>query len=194
MSNLTRNITRTFRAADESHVRTGLAWYRNANAAAFAMSVETGISVEQAAGIIAALSPMLSWDRNVQAAFDVARTGTAHAVLKQNLAKAVAIREGADPAKMLGGQKVTAFYRNILSAGQDDGVTVDRHAIDVALGIKHSDATRPAMGKRAYAEIADAYRRAARILSRERGVTITPAQIQAVTWCAWRADHAWRRA
>ena len=94
---------------------------------------------------------------------------------------------------VIAGQKVSAFYRNILSAGTDAGVTVDRHAIDVAYGIRHAEQERPQPGKAAYATISEAYTRAARILSRETGEHVTPAQIQAVTWTTWRARHAWRK-
>lgn len=189
---LTRNITREYRAASAEHRAEGMRWYADARAEAEAMSAATGLTVEAACAIVAVLSPMLSWTRNVKVAWTVAQQGEATGVLRNNLAKAQRILAGEPVEAVVSGQKVTAFYRNILSAGTDAGVTVDRHAIDVAFGIRHAEAERPQPGKASYAAISDAYARAARILSRETGEPVTPAQIQAVTWTTWRARHAWR--
>jgi hypothetical protein len=188
----TRNVTREFRAATDEHRAQGMRWYAEAHAEAVAMSEATGLPVESTAAIIAVLSPMLSWARNVTVARTVCAQGEATGVLKANLAKAQRILAGEPAEAVVGGQKVTAFYRNILSAGQDENVTVDRHAIDVAYGIRHAEAERPQPGKAAYAALSEAYTRAARILSREVGEHVTPAQIQAVTWVSWRDRYAWR--
>lgn len=188
----TRNITREFRTASDAHRAEGMRWYAEARAEAVAMSEATGLPVESTVAIVAVLSPMLSWQRNLTVARAVCSQGEATGVLRANLAKAQRLVAGEPVEAVLSGQKVTAFYRNILSAGMDENVTVDRHAIDVAYGIRHAEAERPQPGKAAYAVISDAYTRAARILSAEVGEHVTPAQIQAVTWTTWRARHAWR--
>lgn len=190
----TRNITREYRSASEQERTTGLEWYAEAFRQASDLAEINGISVSSAVGIIAVLSPRVEWHRNIALAWTVVRTGTATGVLTANLRKAQRILEGEHAENVMGGEKVTSFYRNIMSSGMDTGVTIDRHAIDVAEGKKHNDDTRPAAGKRAYAEYSEAYRRAATILSREEGRTITPAQIQAVTWTTWRARNAWKKA
>lgn len=188
----TRNITREFRAASQEARAEGMRWYAVARAEAEAMADGTGLSIEAACAIVAVLSPMLSWKRNLVVARTVCERGEATGVLRANLAKAQRILAGDPVEAVVTGDKVSAFYRNILSAGQDEGVTVDRHAIDVAHGIRHGEAERPQPGKRAYREYAEAYTRAARILSREMGEHVTPAMIQAVTWVTWRSRHAWR--
>jgi hypothetical protein len=60
--------------------------------------------------------------------------------------------------------------------GCPNRVTVDRHAAAI---VGESDADLGGNGK-AYAEIEAAYAEAAML----RGVT--PAQMQAITWCIWR--------
>lgn len=188
----TRNITREFRAASAEHREAGMRWYAEAHAEAVALAGKTGLTVAHGAALLAVLSPMLSWKRNVALAHEMADTGTGRG-LGPSIRKAERILAGEAPEAVVGGEKVTAFYRNILSAGADLGVTIDRHAIDVAHGARHAEADRPSPGKRAYAAYADAYTRAARILSREIGEPVSPAQIQAVTWVSWRERHAWRK-
>lgn len=188
-----RHITRLIRHAAPSQVVDGMGWYREAHTEAASIAAATGLTLENAAGLIAALSPMLAWDRNVVVAREVAAGRIPTGVLKRNLKKALMIRAGADAADVLGGLKVRAFWQGIATAGATDQVCVDRHAIDAALGIRHSDATRPTLTPLRYRTMADAYRRAARIMTREWGVEVSPAQAQAIAWVAWRDMHAWRR-
>ena len=185
-----RNITRVFRSASEEQHVNGRSWYLDANSIANALSSAYDVSFEQAAGIIAALSPMQSWGNNVNIATRfIAAGGLQSGGLKANLAKAQAILDGADIVSTLRGNKVVAFFHCIVANGLSDAVCVDRHAYDVATGIRHNDATRPSLSDKRYAECVDAYQRAARILSREWGAPISPAQVQAVTWVAWRARY-----
>ena len=193
VTRFTRNITREYRAASEAHRQEGMRWYAEARANAVAMSEATGLSVEAACAIVAVLSPMLSWKRNLVVARTVCEQGEATGVLRANLAKAQRILAGEPVESVVSGQKVSAFYRNILSAGMDMGTTIDRHAVKVAHG-RNVPSADIDVTRREYAVYSEAYTRAARILSREMGETVTPAQIQAVTWTAARAKWAWRRA
>lgn len=95
-------------------------------------------------------------------------------------------KTGKRPPKSL---KIRAFGELIANGGQqEDGdlVVIDRHAAGVARGIRLEDndfeVDGPSSSGSKYKVYADAYRRAAKALSKERGETITAEQVQAVTW------------
>jgi hypothetical protein len=113
-------------------------------------------------------------------------------MLKRNARKAAAILWGADPDAVVSGPKVRAFWHSIARPDDARSVVIDRHAVDVSLGMVTDDATRSRLigRKGGYATVADAYIRAARILSEQLGDTITATELQGVTWTAWRHTHA----
>lgn len=186
----TRNITRVFRTASAYQIESAAQWYSDAYEVADALAVKHGLTVETTAAIIAVLSPMNSWGNNINlAARIIAGKGEiTTGGLPANIAKANRLIKGESPSSVVGGQKVTNFYRSILTRGAE-GVTIDRHAFDIAVNTRHTDATRPGISKSLYAAISAMYTRAAVILSRETGMAITAGQVQSVTWMAWRARY-----
>ena len=181
-----RNITSLFRLADADAIAEGAAWYARARGIAEDYAAQYGVTVEIAAGIIAATSPMNGWGANVALAGRFLAAGGLDAgYLKAQLAKARAILAGADPVATLSGLKTQNFYRGIVSAGAD-GVCIDRHAYCLAVNDRSVSNSMPKLTAKQYAEVADCYRRAAVILSREYGQTFHPAQVQSVTWTLWR--------
>ena len=170
------NILTAYDNATAADANEGTAWYADARAFAAGLAAGTLLTVEHAAGVIAALSPRVRWNTNKFAAatiVDAAQNGRSEptvAGLTKNRAKAWVIALGRMPLDVLGGQKVRAFYANIL--GDEDAVTVDVWAARVALGPDATDRI-PA---RQYVAIADAYRLAADM----RGVS--PMVMQATTW------------
>ena len=170
-------------ATPEDHTD-GMAWYREAHA--FASSLDTDVS--RAAGVIAALSPNTSWPTNMRLATNH-YAGVFGGTFGDATRKAQRILAGEPVESVLRGDKVTAFYANIM--GDPAHVTIDRHAIDIACGKPMSDRERSVwMGKRNRAVLVDAYRRAAAIATREAGETVHPYQVQAVTWVWWRKNRA----
>lgn len=183
-----QNITRCFRKASQADTLSGMDWYARARRLATDLDPQ---NPARAAGVIAALSPMMSWPMNVRQAKNVYSGIGAKGLLK-NVAKAHAIHAGAEPLSILGGEKVRSFFLNIVFPENGTPVTVDRHAIDIACGKVQSDSERALAirGKKGYQNIAAMYRRAAEILSEEYGVLILPQQVQAVTWVSWRNTMA----
>lgn len=178
----TANITRQFRQATPEQLAEGMRWY--AEAAQLARDLDPD-NPTRAAGVIAALSPQTSWTQNVRMATLAYHDRPALRGLSRSIAQADAILAGAHPLDVLGGDKTRAFFANI--DGDDQAVTVDRHAYDVAVGHKTDDKTRQALARKGiYQDIASLYRRAARILSKELGSYVSPREVQAVTWVAWR--------
>lgn len=117
--------------------------------------------------------------------------------------RAVRVARGEDPNLMLNGHKVRSFYNNIAELQDPEGpgdVTVDSHALAVALGYKISSSSEEykifSAGMSSapfgiigyYAPVADAYRRVAQKYG------IEPRQAQAVTWVQWRKNPQGRQA
>ena len=117
------NITTYLEAAGPDEIERGRSWYRIARETADALADEFGLSLEQSAGVIAALSPQVKWGPNVKAARACMETYAA----------------GGSPVDVRG---VTAYHENIVKAW--------RVMADPAFGRKGTicDGTRP--GKRVH--------------------------------------------
>lgn len=183
---LTANILRVWEASTDDERNAGRDWYGEASNLARELDPQ---NPRRAAGVIAALSPQLSWTRNADLACRLYGDGSldeSHG-LGANIRKANRIHAGEDPDEILGGHKVRAFFSNIADPAASPAVTVDRHAHDVARGRRYSDAERVAKSglssPRIYGAFVAAYERAA------NEVGATPLQIQATTWVTWRRIH-----
>lgn len=191
-----RNVLDVYASATSEQRSEGLAWYSAAHTFALGLAERYGLSLVQAAGIIAVLSPQVSWDRNMVAADEICRTGDAVAVLGASKAKALRILAGEDPAEVMGcpackrgarkhvcsGKKVRSFFACIVDPDNPFSVCVDRHAFDIANGRVGGAALRKVLDRVGmYEQVADTYRHAA------RAADVSPASMQAITWVAWRA-------
>jgi hypothetical protein len=210
----TANILRVFRAASADHVRQGREWYRRAHQAARELAAMGDGDVVRAAAVIAVLSPSTPWHRNVAlarkayamaadgATFDDIVTresqgGHGLGTKGDSARKAAALVLGGDPHAIVSGPKVVPFWLRIADAASGDttyrSVVVDRHAYDIAVGIVTDDRTRGlALGRvGGTREVQLRYAHAAAVLRRTgEAPDITPAELQAVTWVAWRALFA----
>lgn len=184
------NILAVYNGASSDNLRWGLMWYPTAHNAALRMGGGRAQHLSRNAGIIAALSPMNGWTNNLRKASALVSLRGRVTVVKgqpngiglgANVAKAIAIYNGADPLDILNGDKVTAFYRTILDPTGDIDPVIDRHAFDIAVGEPTNDKRRGALSRKGvYLEFAHAYREAAKIAG------IGAAQMQAITWVQWR--------
>ena len=191
----TRNITRTFRLTSDQDRSSGRAWYARAHALAEELDPENPV---RGAAVIAVLSPMVQWERNqelARMAYQWHAQGLSRTefwerwpFLRANGVKAYRILSGEPPEQVVSGPKVTSFWHTIANPDDLDTVVVDRHAFSVAAGRTVDDTTRQRFLERKgnYDVVADQYRRASKILSREMGERWSPAQIQAATWEHWR--------
>ncbi len=187
----TRNVTRVFRTATPEQITGALDWYLDARTVADALAVKSGVTLDVAAGVLAALSPLNSWGANVNLAARFLATpgGLTAGYLRVGLDKARRIVAGHDILSVLHSDKVSAFYAGIVAAGETDAVCVDRHAYDIAVNTRHNEGDRPKLSKGRYNAVADTYRAAAGILSREVGMILYPAQVQSITWVTWRQRY-----
>ena len=182
-----RNVTRLVRGATQEEFAAGVEWYGDARIIAAALADRGGVTLDSAAGVIAALSPLRSWGANVNlAARAIDSGGLVYGATIDQMTKVNSIIGGGAPLKILGGLKVRSFFECIVTGGDTAAVCVDRHAIDILLNTRHTDDTRPALTPKRYASAVRAYRSAAKILAKELGRPLTGAQVQAISWVAWR--------
>ena len=99
-----------------------------------------------------------------------------------NVNKAQRIFNGENPFDVLGGMKVRSFFHNLLL--DDSFVTVDRHAISIALyGLDKTRSGSTVATDKAYVAISNAYRNVAE----KHGL---PAYVvQSVTWTFKAANN-----
>ena len=178
---MARNIIALIQSASLDERSDGLRWYSEAQSVARNLA-DTGnadyLSLERAAGIIAALSPRLHWSRNVEAAFTLVETGTC-ATLTRSREQALAILHGGAPMDVLGGLKTRAFAIAIQTGGNAGIPVVDTWAVRAATRGKFDEVSRAR-----YADVAQAYEVAARRLSM-RGH-----DAQAIAWVVIRGKAA----
>jgi hypothetical protein len=182
----TRNITMLFRKATPAEIAEGIQWYRDAHEFAASLAAKNGTTVNVAAGVIAALSPLNSWAANKKLAERFMAAGGLHVgYLSLGLSKARDILAGAPIEETLNGQKTRNFYRSIITSGVE-GVCIDRHAYSLAVNVRLLENNMPNIKGKRYDTVVDCYNRAAKILSQEYGIPFTAAQTQSVVWVLWR--------
>lgn len=151
------------------------------------------------AGIIAALSPMQKWQKNKELTelfIDYLEHGKDFSLfpyMKAQIAKAQRIAQLENKSDLdslaneikaiLSGEKTKAFFENIAFPDKAQTVTIDRHALSIALGKKlnKEQLNSHLMSKRAYEFFVECYKLAANKLN------VQPLAIQAQTWELWRA-------
>lgn len=184
------NIVATFHRAGAAELDAGAAWYGEARAFAVRIAHDYGLSVAAAAGVIAVTSPSASW------AAQLKYTGPLIEAIQRgdeslpgpfygaNKAKARRIVEGEPALDVVSGEKVSAFFWNIYDT-ESDLVTVDRHALRVALAEDLSpDECKPLLSKASKTRqlVLAAYHLAAEQLGLRACV------VQAITWVVYRGS------
>ena len=189
-----QNIIKKYREATPELLKGGSEWYERAHDEAKKVG---GGDVRKGAGVIAALSPLSDWNRNVAEAHEMRKTGTVRsALIPANVDKAHRILAGEDPHDVLGGHKVRSFFENIHDPSNKGPVTIDRHAYDIAMGHPFVGTGRkstprggggkmsPDIGlsaKNRYDHFVDSYHKAAQHLEVD-----VPNKAQAVSWVTHR--------
>jgi len=182
MKRTEHNILRVYDQATADELRQGLEWYSNAHAQAALLHADIRVG----AAIIAALSPGLRWEKNVEAARRVIAGESLEGLgvrWPDGVAKAKRILAGENPAVVLKGNKVRAFWQCILNPDNVLHVCIDGHAYSIWRGKRIPVNATPEIADRAYVKISSDYVQAA------RAVGITPARLQAITWIVWRRLH-----
>ena len=183
------NIIKTYNKKTELELND---WYQEAHDFGREVSeMFEGVSKRQVLGIISALSPLKEWNKNKELAVDLISTGTC-GHMKRNVQKARDIlaikgssfRDGDAMVldfkirKILNGEKTKAFYSN-MAYPKGSGVTIDRHAIAIAIGRNATDKEQ-AISKQVYTFLEICYIMTAETLG------LAPLHLQSITWQAWK--------
>ena len=171
---MARNIVRVVETATRDQKSDGLRWYTEAHSVAQNLANVNAMTLEQAAGIIAALSPRVRWERNVYLAWEITNTHDCPG-LGRSRDNALAIMHGANTFDVLRGPKTRAFAQAIASAGRDGIAVVDVWAVRAATRSRFDEVARAR-----YADVALAYSIAARRLG------LRTHDAQAIAWVATR--------
>jgi hypothetical protein len=163
-----RALVAHYREAGEERRLSGEAWYRESRHHARRIARATGVTLSQAAGVIAALSPRMRWGANVALAEELCAGREVRGVFGNNLRKAERILDGERPLDVLGGDKVRAFYRAIM--GDGEAVVLDVWMMRAAGWVK------PTLTSTEYQALASSLTAAA------RRVGLNPADFQAIVW------------
>ena len=180
-----KNITDVFEHVmsntSEAELVAAINWYPIAHAFCAAWAQAFGLETWQVAGIVAALSPQLSWQQNKEQALETiarlqnGRTLGGMQAYPVNRSKAIRIFNGENPLDALGGLKVRSFYLNIML--DTESVTIDRHACAIALfGLDTAKSGQITVTDKLYKLLAKAYTDVA------QQYNIAPYVVQSVTW------------
>lgn len=178
-----QNILRVYHLANADEIQAGLSWYLDANQQAARLAKENGLTIRQCAGVIAAVSPGLKWEKNVEAAERIIKGEPLDGLgvrWYDGVKKAKRIIRGHNPDMVLKGNKVRAFFACILNPKNETTVCIDGHAFAIHAGRRITLDETPTMNDRLYNRIAGDYVIVAKWLG------LSPCQLQAVTWVCWR--------
>ncbi len=206
MDSLIAEITNRVANVPAETAKESAEWYPMANRFAVSLSETYGVSVECAAGVIAAVSPRMPWLRNKVVAetiiSDFRKYDRMDAIdaakemcmcLSANVAMAIRILRAGTVAGILTGIKRQSFYNNIVDPYGNDSVTVDTWMVeaychasgaDKATALKFIRANEKALSLTGagYVAIAEATRIAASTLG------MTANAVQAIYWVALSGD------
>jgi len=178
-------IGRAYAGLDAEQRAAGLDWYPSVRRMLEGWSDESGYTVEQCAGALAALSPSTKFADNVRQARAMVigdEVWPRGAKYSASVAKALRILAGENPRQVIYGKrnagagKVWQFYLACLGFGC--ALPVDRHGLRIALGLDRpvTEAEHKTLTARLYRIVADAYRDVAFTLG------LRPIDLQASTW------------
>ena len=184
------NIMSKWYSTDNVLRNAGMSWYEGAHTDCKGLAARIGVDYRAVAGAAAAISPGMKWDLVLEYVDLIAQAGTKRRLgfnvptySKLFVDRARRCLRGEDPLSVLGGPKVTAFYKLLVDPCDAETVCVDSHAFNIALGVKtpiRGD-QQARLTRHTYELVARAYRMAALV------VGVLPHQMQAVTWVQHRA-------
>ena len=136
-----------------------------------------------ACGVVAALSPVKTWNQNKLCTINMLETGDCgHMKQFKDKAKRIINCDGSDEAilEILNGRKISAFYLNIKYPNLANNLTIDRHALSIALGYWTTNEDYQGMTAHQYNFFVQCFTLAA------IKVGVSPLLMQSATWVKFR--------
>ena len=179
---INNNIKKTYKFSLGSEFNN---WYQEAHDFGIDVSKVFDIPLSKVLGIVSVLSPLKEWNNNKKLAIQFIASGDC-GHMKNNKQKAKEIMSlDNDSAlefnilKIINGQKTTAFYLNMMYPNRKDYVTIDRHAIAIAIG-RNATEFEQSLTKNQYTFLKDCYIMVAETLG------LAPLHLQSITWQTWK--------
>jgi len=179
---LQNNIKRTYKLSLGSEFNN---WYQEANDFGSDVAKLFDIPLSKVLGVVSVLSPLKEWSNNKKLAIQFISSGDC-GHMKNNKKKAREILAlDIDSAlefnilKIINGQKTTAFFLNMMYPNRKDYVTIDRHAVAIAIGRNATENEQVLNGKQ-YTFLRDCYI----IVASKLG--LAPLHLQSITWQTWK--------
>lgn len=183
LSKCVKNILSVYTTANLEATKKN--WYVEANHFARGLSIKYDVPLSVACGVIASLSPLKSWTENKLIAESFLNNGKGKHV-KVFIGKARQIEASNGDvetiALILNGNKTTSFFINILEPHQQNFVTIDRHALSIALGRNILENEGKGITFNQYQFFVNAYNLAG------TKANISPVLMQSITWETWREN------
>jgi hypothetical protein len=169
---MSNNLETIFSMRTESEEKQGKFWYADSTDYLKSLAVSTKVPFKLVCGIVAALSPRVSWRINIHNTIALCKNQRITG-LKSNIDKAKKIKKTGIVSKYLRGPKVTSFFLNLL--GNVDEITIDT----LMINCYHNSFERHTLTVRERSDLLSTIERIAR---RHR---LTNCQVQAIIWVVW---------
>lgn len=192
---MVRNLDTALRQVPAHKVREAQDWYARAHEEATKVGRKAGAghnATKVGAGVIAALSPGVDWDQNVEVAHHIAEYGyvpKTYGGYKASADKARRVMAGEPNDEVLGHLKTGNFAHNIEDPSDSSFVTVDSHQHNAAVGWKHpwKSNVYGLQNRKRY----DILARATQAVAQRHDLPATAAQ--AASWTGWKENNTgWR--
>ena len=188
-------IINVYNQATPGEMEAGKLWYSSAYRICLHIANKFNCPITKVVGVVSALSPGTNWNQNIADAHNLILAwyhliDPAEVVVTTygaNKRKAIRVlnlnsSDSEDIERLLLHKskinKTGSFFWNILRYSDREHVTVDRHAIRIALGPEYLD--NACMTEKRYRTTVEAYKIAA------KGLNLRGNELQAITWCAYR--------
>lgn len=176
------NILSVYNFATEEEKNYWGIWYVYASQDVQRLASYYGVPFEQAAAVVAVLSPGNKWKDNLMAAAKIFSGATTVNAYPENIRKANQIKNSTSGYfQYVTGPKVSVFLQSLLAPEQiNKEIVLDSHAINIWFGKKVNLKLTPTISEALRQIIIEDYKRVAAELG------IKPMALQAVTWYVWK--------
>lgn len=168
---------------NQHYVQEGLCWYSSARTYFGQLADKYKLPHNKVYAVVAALSPFQRWETQLTKtepfiAAELRKKGMGRFPgFRSNVRTARYLLHSKEEPKLTG-RKVSAFYKNL--SGDSTEVTLDRHAISAALGVKQKENYR--IDNNTFSAIRRAYVECA------QRVNLGLSTFQAIIWTIWKRN------
>lgn len=179
------NFEKTYLESNQFERNAGFHWYNDGHNYLKDMSIHFNVPLKIVCGLVAVISPGLSWSQNTLLAYHILKFKSRlpsfikNACYPANLKKAVAIYRTKKVFPHLKGPKVVQFYFNLLNPFDDGCITIDRFMISCYYNELNIDSLKKYMSPKHIETLK------VEISKLSIKYDLLPCQFQAIVWLAY---------